>query len=109
MALEVESGKEFRRNPAAAFVFIGLDPNPQFPQETVAREDIGFITADGMFQASVRGCSQPAICGRAPPSSWGRRSGMGWQRCWRCGGTCRNPTIWLRAPEPTAAEVEGWG
>ena len=56
MALEVESGKEFRRNPAAAFVFIGLDPNPQFPQETtVAREDIGFITADGMFQASVRG------------------------------------------------------
>jgi len=54
-ARDVETGKEFRWNPAAAFVFIGLDPNTQFVKATVSLDDRGFIQADAMFHTSANG------------------------------------------------------
>ncbi len=50
-----DSGQEFNWNPAAVFVFIGLDPNTDFLKDTVELDDRGFIRADAMFQTSVSG------------------------------------------------------
>ena len=55
VARSVETGEEFRWNPAAAFVFIGLDPNTQFVKGAVTLDDRGFIQADAMFQTSLDG------------------------------------------------------
>lgn len=55
LARNVETGQEFHWNPAAAFVFIGLDPNTEFVRGTVDLDDRGFIEADAMFQTSLRG------------------------------------------------------
>lgn len=55
VARSVETGEEFRWNPAAAFVFIGLDPNTQFVNGAVTLDDRGFIQADAMFQTSLDG------------------------------------------------------
>jgi thioredoxin reductase (NADPH) len=55
LARNVETGQEFHWNPAAAFVFIGLDPNTEFVRGTVDLDDRGFIEADAMFQTSLGG------------------------------------------------------
>lgn len=55
VARDTSTGREFRWNPAAAFVFVGLDPNTQFVKDTVALDDRGFIKADAMFQTSLKG------------------------------------------------------
>ncbi|MGC1194475.1 MAG: FAD-dependent oxidoreductase [Candidatus Dormiibacterota bacterium] len=55
VAKDVETGEEFRWNPAAAFVFIGLDPNTQFVKSKVDLGDRGFIKADPMFHTSLSG------------------------------------------------------
>ncbi|MGA7362726.1 MAG: FAD-dependent oxidoreductase [Candidatus Dormiibacterota bacterium] len=55
VAKDVETGEEFRWNPAAAFVFIGLDPNTQFVKSKVDLDDRGFIKADPMFHTSLSG------------------------------------------------------
>jgi thioredoxin reductase (NADPH) len=55
VARDTATGEEFRWNPAAAFVFIGLDPNTEFVKDKVALDDRGFIQADAMFQTSVSG------------------------------------------------------
>jgi thioredoxin reductase (NADPH) len=48
------TGETFERNPAGAFVFIGLDPNTQFLQGVVELTKNGFVPAEGM-QTSVPG------------------------------------------------------
>jgi thioredoxin reductase (NADPH) len=55
VARDTATGEEFRWNPAAAFVFIGLDPNTEFVKDKVALDDRGFIQADAMFHTSVSG------------------------------------------------------
>jgi len=55
VARDVASGEEFHWNPAAVFVFIGLDPNTAFLGDSVVLDQRGFIKADGMFQTSVPG------------------------------------------------------
>ncbi|MGC2191167.1 MAG: FAD-dependent oxidoreductase [Candidatus Dormiibacterota bacterium] len=52
---DVGTGEEFRWNPAAAFIFIGLDPNTEFVKDRVALDDRGFIQADAMFRTSLDG------------------------------------------------------
>ncbi len=49
------SGEETTLHPAAAFVFIGLDPNTQFLRGVVDLDEHGFIRADGCFRTSVDG------------------------------------------------------
>ncbi|MGH7643924.1 MAG: FAD-dependent oxidoreductase [Candidatus Dormibacteria bacterium] len=55
VARDVVTGSTFHWNPAAAFVFIGLDPNTQFVNGAVELDDRDFIQADAMFQTSAPG------------------------------------------------------
>jgi len=50
-----ESGETRELNPAAAFVYVGLDPNTEFLKDTVDLDDRGFIVTDDMFQTSMPG------------------------------------------------------
>lgn len=49
------TGEEYRWHPAAAFVFIGLDPNTSFLKGTVEMDRWGFVVTDGGFQTSMPG------------------------------------------------------
>ncbi|MGH9069619.1 MAG: FAD-dependent oxidoreductase [Acidimicrobiales bacterium] len=55
LARDRSTGEEFHWQPAAAFVFIGLDPNSKFLGDTVSLDRYGFIEADGMFRTSTTG------------------------------------------------------
>jgi thioredoxin reductase (NADPH) len=55
VARDTRSGEEFHWNPAAAFVFIGLDPNTQYVRGSVILDERGFIQADATFQTSLEG------------------------------------------------------
>jgi thioredoxin reductase (NADPH) len=50
-----ESGAETTLRPAAAFVFIGLDPNTGFLRGVVDLDEHGFIRTDDRFRTSVDG------------------------------------------------------
>lgn len=50
-----EGGDIREFNPAAAFVFIGLDPNTDFLKGTVDLDPWGFVVTDDTFQTSIRG------------------------------------------------------
>jgi thioredoxin reductase (NADPH) len=50
-----DTGEERRFQPAAAFVFIGLDPNTAFLKGSVDLDRWGFITTDDTFQTSLPG------------------------------------------------------
>ena len=52
---DVESGQIEELHPAAAFIFIGMDPNTAFVKGTVDLDQWGFITTDGSFQTSIPG------------------------------------------------------
>jgi thioredoxin reductase (NADPH) len=49
------TGQEVRWRPAAAFVFIGLDPNSHFLEGTVTRDARGFVVTDASFSTSLSG------------------------------------------------------
>ncbi|MDZ4277822.1 MAG: FAD-dependent oxidoreductase [Dehalococcoidia bacterium] len=55
IARDRESGEERDFEPAAAFIFIGLDPNTAFLKGTVELDKWGFIKTDGTFQTSMQG------------------------------------------------------
>jgi thioredoxin reductase (NADPH) len=55
LATDRETGDDFEFNPAAAFVFIGLDPNSGFLNGSVELAPGGFIWTDEVFQTSVEG------------------------------------------------------
>jgi thioredoxin reductase (NADPH) len=49
------SGERRRHDAAAAFVFIGLDPNTQFLHGALELDDQGFIVSDEQFRTSAPG------------------------------------------------------
>jgi thioredoxin reductase (NADPH) len=49
------SGEKYTWHPAAAFVFIGLDPSSGFAGGTVELDRWGFVVTDDQFQTSVPG------------------------------------------------------
>lgn len=49
------TGEEFNWQPAAAFVYIGLDPNSQLLQGTVDLDQWGFVMTDDRLQTSLPG------------------------------------------------------
>lgn len=49
------TGETFSRHPAAAFVFIGLDPNTGFLQGVVELTPQGFVRTDATMRTSVEG------------------------------------------------------
>jgi thioredoxin reductase (NADPH) len=49
------NGERRRHNAAAAFVFIGLDPNTQFLHGALELDDQGFIVSDEQFRTSAPG------------------------------------------------------
>jgi thioredoxin reductase (NADPH) len=49
------TGEERQFHPAAAFVFIGLDPNTAFLKNTVDLDRWGFVVTDDTFQTSLPG------------------------------------------------------
>jgi len=49
------TGEEYRWHPAAAFVFIGLQPNTGFLRGTVDLDEWGFVVTDNRFQTSLPG------------------------------------------------------
>jgi thioredoxin reductase (NADPH) len=55
LAVDRDSREEFEFTPAAAFVFIGLDPNTEFLKDTLELAPGGFIATDDRFQTSVEG------------------------------------------------------
>lgn len=55
VARERASGQDLRLEPAAAFIFVGLDPNTAFLRGTVALDDRGFVTTDERYLTSMDG------------------------------------------------------
>lgn len=53
IARERASGREQRFEPAAAFVFVGLDPNTQFLRGIVDLDEMGFIPTDDTYATSL--------------------------------------------------------
>jgi thioredoxin reductase (NADPH) len=49
------TGRERRFEPAAAFVFVGLDPNTQFLRGIVDLDEGGFVVTDDAFATSLEG------------------------------------------------------
>jgi thioredoxin reductase (NADPH) len=52
---DLESGKVSEMNPAAVFIFIGLDPNTAFLKESIDVNEMGFIKTSPTFETSVSG------------------------------------------------------
>jgi len=52
---ERATGREMRFEPAAAFIFVGLDPNTQFLRGTVDLDEQGFILAGDQYATSLEG------------------------------------------------------
>jgi thioredoxin reductase (NADPH) len=52
---ERASGHDRRFEPAAAFVFVGMDPNTRFLRGIVALDDRGFIVTDDTYATSLDG------------------------------------------------------
>jgi thioredoxin reductase (NADPH) len=55
LAKDRATGREHAYRPAAAFVFIGLDPNTAFLKGTVDLDNWGFVLTDETFQTSLPG------------------------------------------------------
>ncbi len=55
LARDAETGEERVYRPAAAFIFIGLDPNTGFLKDTVELDEWGFIETDSNFETSMPG------------------------------------------------------
>jgi thioredoxin reductase (NADPH) len=55
VVLQDRSGEETHLKPAAAFIFIGLDPNTGFLRGTVDLDERGFVRTDGRFRTSRSG------------------------------------------------------
>jgi thioredoxin reductase (NADPH) len=55
LAKDRDSGEDFEFRPAAAFVFIGLDPNTGFLGTSVELAPGGFIVTNDVFQTSIEG------------------------------------------------------
>jgi thioredoxin reductase (NADPH) len=55
LAEDRESGEKLEFKPAAAFVFIGLDPNTGFLNGSLELDGRGFIKTDDVFQTSIEG------------------------------------------------------
>ena len=55
VAKDRENGEERVFHPAAAFVFIGLDPNTAFLKGTVELDRWGFVITDDVFQTTLPG------------------------------------------------------
>jgi thioredoxin reductase (NADPH) len=49
------TGTDLGLEPAAAFVFVGLDPNTQFLRGIVDLDDRGFVTTDDRYRTSLDG------------------------------------------------------
>lgn len=52
---EVATGRDRRFEPAAAFVFVGLDPNTHFLRDVIDVDDRGFIVTDDRYATSLDG------------------------------------------------------
>ena len=52
---DVETGDIEELHPAAAFIFIGMDPNTAFLEGSVDLDQWGFIKTDGSFETSIPG------------------------------------------------------
>ena len=55
LARERTSGHELRLEPAAAFVFVGLDPNTQFLRGSVDLDAKGFVRTGDGYMTSMEG------------------------------------------------------
>ncbi len=55
LVLDRTSGKVEELFPAAAFIFIGLDPNTDFVKDSVETDKFGFITTSGTLETSLEG------------------------------------------------------
>jgi len=55
LAHERASGEAIRLEPAAAFVFVGLDPNTAFLRGSVDLDDRGFVRTDDRYRTSLDG------------------------------------------------------
>ncbi|MCX8214253.1 MAG: FAD-dependent oxidoreductase [SAR202 cluster bacterium] len=52
---DLESGNVSELNPAAVFIFIGLDPNTAFLKDSVDIDKMGFIQTSPTFETSASG------------------------------------------------------
>ena len=50
-----KTGENDELFPAAAFIFIGLDPNTAFVKDIVETDKWGFITTSGTMETSMEG------------------------------------------------------
>jgi thioredoxin reductase (NADPH) len=55
VARDKESGEEREFRPAAAFIFIGLDPNTSFLKGAVDLDQWGFVVTDETLQTTLPG------------------------------------------------------
>ncbi len=55
IAVDRSTGREYRWHPAAAFVFIGMDPNTGFLKGARELDRWGFVVTDAQFRTSQPG------------------------------------------------------
>jgi thioredoxin reductase (NADPH) len=55
LARDRATGVDLRLEPAAAFVFVGLDPNTAFLRDTVDLDERGFVVTDDRYETSLHG------------------------------------------------------
>jgi thioredoxin reductase (NADPH) len=59
---DVESGTESTLHPAAAFVFIGLEPNTEWLRGAIDLDEWGFVVTDAMYRTSMPGVFAGGDC-----------------------------------------------
>src|SRR5262249_1788177 len=52
---DLRTGERVERHPAAAFVFIGLDPNTDVVKDRIALDERGFVATDATFMTDMPG------------------------------------------------------
>jgi hypothetical protein len=67
LARDRVTGRDLRVEPAAAFVFVGLDPNTAFLRGVVELDDRGFIVTDDRFEISLPSSPRCRKVGRPGP------------------------------------------
>jgi thioredoxin reductase (NADPH) len=55
LATDRATGRELRLEPAAAFVFVGLDPNTAFLRGALDLDDRGFVVTDDRYRTTLDG------------------------------------------------------
>ena len=89
VARDRESGQARVFHPAAAFIYIGLDPNTSFLKGAVELNQWGFVVTDDALQTTLPGIFAAGDVRAGSTKQLASAIGEGVRGCWRLGSTFR--------------------